>query len=375
MWPCVINWQITTNMCICSAKFLLSALQLTMDSSRLAYAPPPTEECSVLSTCLELSDCCSDDFRSSLESLVKGHSSPSAVQSDYEDSAAYMLFPWDLESSKDSNSCPRSPKGYGFPESPCSHSTFLLSCPPSWLESRPQCEDETTETHPVPLSSSPPEFTSSSPTSDISSELGKEEGSSLTSASSSTRSDTASISGSQLFDCGLRPDQFSQRLHELLLLVLRDRELERSSEETDCTTCISRSDDSGLSRTGSENDDQAIVTNIRASTPPSRTIISKWFSDQGFVHQSSTQPRYAYFCAYIHQSIVSGINHSHVVACYPGLLVVCQIIRNPATKVLTKMWMAMMMKFLPFILHFPVTKLRSASTKRINCLILLTHIC
>lgn len=166
-------------------------------------------------------------------------------------------FPTDID-----NSCSNSPREYEFPESSCSYSS-ILSCPPSWLELRPRLEDDL---HQVPLSSSPPEFISSSPTSDISSELGKEGSSSLTSASSGSRSDTASISSPQHFDCELRPDQFSQRLHELLLLVLRGRELLRSSTEgTDCITCTSRSDD----------------------------------SNQGSDHQVSQQTRY-YFCAYMH---------------------------------------------------------------------------
>ena len=103
----------------------------------------------------------------------------------------------------------------------------------------------------LPLSSSPPEFTSSSPTSDISSDLGKEEGSSSLTSASSGRSDIASISCPQHSDRGQLRDQFSQRLHDLLVLVLRGRELARSrTEEADCTTCTSRSDDSDR---GSDN--------------------------------------------------------------------------------------------------------------------------
>ena len=148
--------------------------------------------------------------------------------------------------------CPSSPREYGLPELSGSYSPVLLSCPPSWLELRPQLEDEATENHQVPLSSSPPEFTSSSPTSDISSELGKEEESSSLTSASSGRSDTASISSPQHSNCGQRQDQFSQRLHDLLALVLRDRELagSRTTEETDCSTCTSRSDDSN---NGSDN--------------------------------------------------------------------------------------------------------------------------
>ena len=145
------------------------------------------------------------------------------------------------------SSCPSSPREYGLPESSGSgsYSPVLLSCPPICLESQPQLEDEIAENHQVPLSSSPPEFTSSSPTSDISSELEKEEGSSSLTSASSGRSDTASISSPRHFDCGQPQDQFSQRLHDLLVLVLRSRELARPrTEETDCTTCTSRSDDS-----------------------------------------------------------------------------------------------------------------------------------
>ena len=222
----------------------------TMDSPRLAY-PLSTEEqvdfdFPVLSVSSDIDNwdetqslrTCSDDSRG-LPSPVEGCSSSySAVvqsRSSYDADPAVAL-----ASDKGSTSCPSSPT--------------LLSCPPSWLELRPQLENEAGEIYQVPLSSSPPEFTSSSPTSDISSELGKEGSSSLTSASSRSLSDTASISSPQHFYCELRPDQFSHRLHELLLLVLRDRKLLRSTEETDCTTCTSRSDDSGQ---GSGSDNQA----------------------------------------------------------------------------------------------------------------------
>ena len=252
--------------------------------------------------------CCSDDAHS-LPSSVEGYASSSTVvesrSSDEADLVAYMRLGWD-SSNRDSNSYLHSPE---FPESPCS---ILLSCPPSWLELQPELEEEATGNNEVPLSSSPPEFTSSSPASGISSEPENEEGSSsLTSASSGARSDPASISSSRHFDCGPRPDQFSQRLHELLLLVLRGRELERSrirDEETECTTCTSRSGDSidsGFEYSG--NVEQIVVTKIRTSNPPSRavtrspTVLNKWFSDQGFVGHSSSskQSRYVYFRAYM----------------------------------------------------------------------------
>ena len=191
-----------------------------------------------------LETCCSDDSRG-LPSPVQDYSSFSAIhsRSSYDtDPAAYIPL---SSASKLSSSCPSSPREYGLPESSGSYSPVFLSCPPSWLELRPQLEDEAAENHQVPLSSSPPEFTSSSPTSDISSELGKEEGSSSLTSASSCRSDTASISSPQHSNCGQCQDQFSQRLHDLLVLVLRGRELARSrTEETDCTTCTSRSDDS-----------------------------------------------------------------------------------------------------------------------------------
>jgi len=286
-----------------------------MDSSRLAH-PLPSEECAdlnfpVLSMYPRSPDidnwvssqtCCSDDFQGS-SSPVEGHSTSSAVvqsqSSDGVNPTAYMRLAWE-SSNKASNSCPHSPREYGFPESSCSHSTILLSCPPSWLGLQPKLEDEATENPQVPLSSSPPEFTSSSPTSDISSELGEEEvSSSLTSASSgSALSDTASISASQNFDRGPRMDQFSRRLHELLLSVLRARELDRSrtrDEKTDCTTCTSRSDDSGSSDTGfenSENDDwQDILAKTGTSTSPSGTV----------VHSSVIRKsKYAYSGAYMY---------------------------------------------------------------------------
>jgi hypothetical protein len=197
--------------------------------------------------------CIYTDFEGTMDS-------PGIDYSFFGDEQADLDLPTEL--SDIDHSCSSSPREHEFPESSCFYSS-ILSCPPSWLELRPQLEDDI---HQVPLSSSSPEFTSSSPTSDISSELGKEGSSSLTSASSSSRSETASISSPQHFDCELRPDQFSQRLHELLLLVLRGRELLRSSTEgTDCTTCTSRSDD----------------------------------SNQGSDNQVPQQTRY-YFCAYMH---------------------------------------------------------------------------
>ena len=188
--------------------------------------------------------CCSNDFRG-LSPPVQGYASSSVViqsraSSDTNSAANTHLSL--APGPKLSNSCPSSPREYGLPEYSGSYSPVLLSCPPSWLELRPQLEDEVAE---VPLSSSSPEFNSSSPTSDISSELGKEEGSSSLTSASSGRSDTASISSPRHSDCGQHQDQFSQRLHDLLVLVLRGRELERSrTQETDCTTCTSRSDDS-----------------------------------------------------------------------------------------------------------------------------------
>ena len=187
--------------------------------------------------------CCSNNSRG-LPSPVQGYSSHSAVihsRSPYEtDLAAYI--PLSSAKSKLSSSCSSPSREYALPESSGSYSSVLLSCPPSWLELEPQLEDEN---HQVPLSSSPPEFTSSSPTSDFSSELGKEEESSSLTSASSGRSDTASISSPQHSNCGQGQDHFSQRLHDLLVLVLRDRELALSrTEETDCTTCTSRSDDS-----------------------------------------------------------------------------------------------------------------------------------
>ena len=213
-----------------------------------------------------LETCFSNDSRG-LPSPVQGYPSSSAVilsRGSYDTDPAAYIRPTSV--SKLSSSCPSSPREYGLPNSSGSYSPVLLSCPPSWLELRPQIEDEVAENHQVPLSSSPPEFTSSSPTSDISSELGKEEGSSSLTSASSGRSDTASISSPQHSDCGERQDQFSQRLNDLLVLVLRGRELARSrTEETDCTSCTSRSDD----------------------------------SHHGSDYQALKQTRYSCFCAYI----------------------------------------------------------------------------
>jgi hypothetical protein len=275
----------------------------------------------------ETSSCYSNDSRG-LPSPVQGYSSSSAViqsQCSYDtDNAAYICL---SSASKLSSSCPSSPREYGLPESSGSYSPVFLSCPPSWLELQPQLEDEAAENLQVPLSSSPPEFTSSSPTSDISSQLGKEERSSSLTSASSGRSDTVSISSPQHSDCGQRQDQFSQRLHDLLVLVLRGRELARSrTEETDCTTCTSRSDS----------------------------------SDHGSDNQALKQTRYN-FRAYMHSSINFGIDISHLIAIYPVPLHISAFSRmninaatNPVNKISTT--------FLQFVLKFLVTELFRTST-------------
>ena len=239
-----------------------------MDSPRLAFHFSTEERSDFDFSKTELSDignwvstdqsletCCSNDSRG-LPSPVQDHSSSSVIQSQssYDtDCAAYIRL---SSASKLSSSCPSSPREFGLPDSEFSgsYSPIFLSCPPSWLELRPQLEDEAAENHQVPLSSSPPEFTGSTPTSDISSKLGEEEESSSLTSASAGRSDTASISSPQHSNYGQCQDQFSQRLHDLLVLVLRGRELARSrTEETDCTTCTSRSDDSDHS-----SDNQAL---------------------------------------------------------------------------------------------------------------------
>ena len=256
-------------------NYFYMGLDSNMDSHRLVY-PFSTEERSdfdfpVLSTSdidhwassdRSLETYCSNDSPG-LPSSVQGFSSSSAAiqsRSSYDSDLIHLS-----SASKLSSSCPSSPRKYGLPESSGSYSPVLLSCPPGWIELPPHIEDEAVDQ--VPLSSSPPEFTSSSPTSDISSELGKEGSSSLTSASSG-RSDTASISSPhwQHSNCGQCQDQFSQRLHDLLVQVLRGRELASSrAEETGFTTCTSRSDD----------------------------------SDYGSDNQALMQTRYSYFGAYI----------------------------------------------------------------------------
>lgn len=237
-------------------KYFYMDFGSVMDSHRLDSSFSTEERCDFdidnwVSSDQSLETCCSNGSRG-FPSPVQGFSSSSAVIQSRNSYEADPSVDTHLSSaSKLSSSCPSSPREYGLPDSSGSYSPVLLSCPPSWLEMRPQLDDESAENLQVPLSSSPPEFTSSSPTSDISSQLGKEEKSSSLTSASSGRSDTVSISSPQHSDCGQRQDQFSQRLHDLLVLVLRGRELARSrTEETGCTTCTSRSDDSDY---GSDN--------------------------------------------------------------------------------------------------------------------------
>jgi hypothetical protein len=329
------------------AKYFNMDFGSVMDSHRLdsSFSTEERSDFDIdnwVSSDQSLETSCSNDSRG-LPSTVQGYSSSSAViqsQCSYDtDYAAYILL---SSASKLSSSCPSSPREYGLPESSGSYSPVLLSCPPSWLELQPQLEDEAAENLQVPLSSSPPEFTSSSPTSDISSQLGKEERSSSLTSASSGRSDTVSISSPQHseFDCGQRQDQFSLRLHDLLDLVLRGRELARSrTEETECTTCTSRSDS----------------------------------SDYGSDNQALKQTRYD-FRAYMHSSINFGINISHFFAFYPVPLHLSAISRmdiNAATKPVNKISTT---TFLQFVLKFLVTELFRTSTYKKSSLFLLTHI-
>lgn len=90
----------------------------------------------------------------------------------------------------------------GLPKSPGSHLSVFLSCPPSWLEK-------------------------------------DERYSSLTSGSSA-RSDTVL----SLLSVPIVGGATISSAKEILALVLRGRQLASSrTEETECTTCISRSDD------------------------------------------------------------------------------------------------------------------------------------
>ena len=184
----------------------------------------------------------------------------------------------------------------------------------------------------------------------------------MTSAYSGARSDSASISPS--FDCGPRPDQFSRRLHELLL-VLHGRELERSrirDEETECTTCTSRSgdsSDSGFEYSG--NDEQSVLTKIRTSNPPSRVV-------------TRSPTVFAHICA----KTQFLINNPHIGTFYPVLVhlsVMLQTVRDPATNPYNKISTTSMMISLPLVLEFPVAELFSALIRqKIVSFFFLTHI-
>ncbi|KDR71613.1 hypothetical protein GALMADRAFT_143867 [Galerina marginata CBS 339.88] len=177
-----------------------------------------------------------------------------------------------------------------------------LSCPPSWLQLDGQPEfyaaedaehtlekdiqDSGLEVLEVPLSSSPPDLTSSSPRSTGSGDLERSWSSSLTSASTDSLLDSVSVS--QLnpsltsLPTGASVDDFGQRLHQLLLIALKERELERLSNQPSVRTQYSLDKDSTNDCTpefsespidpnnGLANHDSIVL----GSTPPKRTCFT-----------------------------------------------------------------------------------------------------
>lgn len=121
------------------------------------------------------------------------------------------------------------------PAHSCSSSSPVLSCPPSWLLDEHESSDLETEndeeflSSEVPLSSSPPDLTSSSPQSDGSDTL---DDISASSASSSDDYLVDPVSVSRLnpssvdlpTGTGLVWTDFGTRLHYLLLIAMKERE-------------------------------------------------------------------------------------------------------------------------------------------------------
>ena len=155
-----------------------------------------------------------------------------------------------------------------------SGSPHLLSCPPSWLFQDAQDEHDNLQPE-VPLSSSPPDITSSSPQS-FGSRESEKRSSSATSTSSASLSDYVSPSqkNPSLVDFVPVPstEGFGQQLHRLLSVVLKERGVE-STHNSFIET----------SRSGSQRLENGSTVNRTHSTTffagSSPDLISKWFSN------------------------------------------------------------------------------------------------
>ncbi|KIM43949.1 hypothetical protein M413DRAFT_25456 [Hebeloma cylindrosporum] len=155
-----------------------------------------------------------------------------------------------------------------------SGSPHLFSCPPSWLFQDTGDEEEILQPE-VPLSSSPPDITSSSPQS-FGSRESEKGSSSVTSASSDSLSDYVSPSqqNPSLVDFVPVPstEGFGQQLHQLLLIALKERGIEYSPGNSLVET--SRSG-------GSVNQRLENISTVDRthSTTASPVLASKWFSE------------------------------------------------------------------------------------------------
>jgi hypothetical protein len=157
--------------------------------------------------------------------------------------------------------------------SPC-----LLSCPPSWLFQDAQGEHD--NSHPeVPLSSSPPDITSSSPQS-FGSRESENGSSSATSASLESLSDYVSPSqkNPSLVDFIPVPstEGFGQQLHRLLSIALKERGIDSSPSNSFAETSHSGSPFNRRLEHGSTVNGTHPTTFSAESSP---ALISKWFSD------------------------------------------------------------------------------------------------
>lgn len=157
--------------------------------------------------------------------------------------------------------------------SPC-----LLSCPPSWLFQ--DAQDEHGNLRPeVPLSSSPPDITSSSPQS-FGSRESENGSSSATSASSEYLSDYVSPSqkNPSLVDFVPVPstEGFGQQLHRLLSIALKERGIESPPGNSFAETSHSGSPFDRRLENGSTVNRTHPTTFSAESSP---ALLSKWFSD------------------------------------------------------------------------------------------------
>jgi len=155
--------------------------------------------------------------------------------------------------------------------SPC-----LLSCPPSWLFQDAQGEHD--NLHPeVPLSSSPPDITSSSPRS-FGSKESQNASSSATSASLESLSDYASPSPNNpsLVDFVPVPstEGFGQQLHRLLYIALKERGIDSSPSNSFAETSHSGSPFNRPLENGSTVNGTHPTTLSAGSSP---ALTSKWF--------------------------------------------------------------------------------------------------